>query len=82
MDFRNKRIVVVGLGRSGVATARFLTHRGARVTVTDRKGADSMAEAIAALTGLDLKLKLGGHDPRDFETADWLPAVSPNRSLR
>jgi UDP-N-acetylmuramoylalanine--D-glutamate ligase len=76
MDFRNKRIVVVGLGRSGVATARFLAHRGARVTVTDRKTADSLADAITTLAGLDLKLKLGGHDPRDFETAD-LVVLSP-----
>ena len=76
MNFHNKHIVVVGLGRSGVATARFLINRGARVTVTDRKGADSLADQIAALNGLDLALKLGGHDPRDFETAD-LVVLSP-----
>ena len=76
MDFRNKRIVVVGLARSGVATARFLANRGARVTVTDRKAADSLADAVAALGGLNLQLKLGGHDPRDFETAD-LVVLSP-----
>lgn len=76
MNFHNKHIVVVGLGRSGVATARFLINRGARVTVTDRKGADSLADHIAALNGLDLALKLGGHDPRDFETAD-LVVLSP-----
>jgi UDP-N-acetylmuramoylalanine--D-glutamate ligase len=76
MNYSNKRIVVVGLGRSGVSTARFLTHRGARVTVTDRKGQDALADRVAALDGLDLTLKLGGHDPRDFETAD-LVVLSP-----
>jgi UDP-N-acetylmuramoylalanine--D-glutamate ligase len=76
MNFCNKRIVVVGLGRSGVATARFLVHRGARVTVTDRKGQSAMADSIAALDGLDLTLKLGGHDSRDFATAD-LVVLSP-----
>ena len=76
MNYSNKRIVVVGLGRSGVATARFLTHRGARVTVTDRKGADALADSVAALAGLNLTLKLGGHDPTDFETAD-LVVLSP-----
>ena len=76
MNYSNKRIVVVGLGRSGVATARFLTHRGARVTVTDRKGQDALTDSVAALSGLDLTWKLGGHDPRDFETAD-LVVLSP-----
>lgn len=76
MNYSNKRIVVVGLGRSGVSTARFLTHRGARVTVTDRKGQDALADRVAALDGLDLTLRLGGHDPRDFETAD-LVVLSP-----
>ncbi len=76
MDFKNRHVVVFGLGRSGVAAARFLVHRGARVTVTDRKGADSLTESIAALEGLELTLRLGGHDPGDFETAD-LVVLSP-----
>ena len=76
MNFHNKRIVVVGLGRSGIATARFLVGRGARVTVTDRKGAEDLTDSIDALDGLDLTLKLGGHDPKDVETAD-LVVLSP-----
>jgi UDP-N-acetylmuramoylalanine--D-glutamate ligase len=75
-ELRNKRIVVVGLGRSGVATARFLVNRGARVTITDRAAAGTLQDAIAALDGWDLQLKLGGHDPKDFETAD-LVVLSP-----
>jgi UDP-N-acetylmuramyl pentapeptide phosphotransferase/UDP-N-acetylglucosamine-1-phosphate transferase len=38
----NKQVVVVGLGRSGVATTRFLVRQGARVTVTDRASADTL----------------------------------------
>jgi UDP-N-acetylmuramoylalanine--D-glutamate ligase len=73
---RNKRIVVVGLGRSGVATARFLVNQGARVTVTDRAPAETLKAAAAALDGLAVHLKLGGHDAVDFETAD-LVVLSP-----
>ena len=76
MDLRNKYIVVVGLGRSGMAAARFLVNRDARVTITDRAPADSLAEQITALEGLDVQLKLGGHDSKDFETAD-LVVLSP-----
>jgi siroheme synthase (precorrin-2 oxidase/ferrochelatase) len=46
LDLKNKRIVVVGLGRSGVATARFLVNQGARVTVTDRAPADTLKGLI------------------------------------
>lgn len=76
MDFRNKRIVVVGLGRTGVATTRFLVNQGARVTVTDRAPADTLKASAGALDGLDVQLKMGGHDARDFETAD-LVVLSP-----
>ena len=76
MDLRNVSVVVVGLGRSGVAAARFLINRGARVTVTDRASAETLKIPVAALEGLDVQLKLGGHDALDFETAD-LVVLSP-----
>ena len=37
MDLKDKRVLVVGLGKSGVASALFLKARGARVTVSDAK---------------------------------------------
>ncbi|BBO71892.1 UDP-N-acetylmuramoylalanine--D-glutamate ligase [Desulfosarcina alkanivorans] len=76
MLIENKQVVVVGMGRSGVAAARFLVRRGARVTVTDRAPADSLKAAIDALGGLDIRFKLGGHDAGDFERAD-LVVLSP-----
>ncbi|BBO91635.1 UDP-N-acetylmuramoyl-L-alanine--D-glutamate ligase [Desulfosarcina ovata] len=76
MDLNNKRVVVVGLGRSGVATVRFLVRQGARVTVSDRAAASALKPAIDALAGLDVRLKLGGHDTGDFEHAD-LVVLSP-----
>lgn len=76
MDLRHKQVVVVGLGKSGVAAARFLAGRQAHVTVTDRAPSGSLTAPIAALKGLDLELKLGGHDSRDFSKAD-LVVLSP-----
>lgn len=76
MALENKRVVVVGLGRSGVAAARFLVRRGATVTVTDRQPPAQLAAAVKALEGLDVRLKLGGHDAADFEQAD-LVVLSP-----
>ncbi len=37
MNFNNKKIVVIGMGKTGVATAIFLANQGAKVVVTDEK---------------------------------------------
>ena len=42
MELANKRVLVVGLGKSGVASALFLQARGARVTVSDAKPQDQL----------------------------------------
>jgi len=76
MDLRHRQVVVVGLGKSGVAAARFLVRHEAQVIVTDRAPAESLAAPIAALKGLDVELKLGGHDSKDFSKAD-LVVLSP-----
>lgn len=57
-DLRDRRTVVLGLARSGVALARMLTGAGAHVTVYDRRPADDLAEELASLAGLSLKLAL------------------------
>lgn len=74
-SLRDKRVVVVGLAQTGVAVARFCAARGARVTVTDGKPADQLAERIAALDGC-ATLELGGHTLASFTGAD-LVVMSP-----
>ncbi len=56
-----KRVLVVGLGRSGVAAARLMQEKGARVTVTDRKDAEALKGPMEALAGLPVEFQLGGH---------------------
>lgn len=76
MDFKNQQVVVMGFGRSGVAVTRFLVKRGASVTVTDQASADALKESVEALGALDVRFKLGGHDKKDFTSAD-LVVLSP-----
>ncbi len=52
-------MLVVGLGKSGLAAARFLLDRGARVTVTDTRSEDELGAAAAALEGLRVERRLG-----------------------
>ncbi|MFH0899652.1 MAG: UDP-N-acetylmuramoyl-L-alanine--D-glutamate ligase [Pseudomonadota bacterium] len=74
-NLRGKRILVVGLARSGIAAARFAAARGASVTVTDSASPDTLGAAIASLDGC-AKLQLGEHDARVFLEADLI-VMSP-----
>jgi UDP-N-acetylmuramoylalanine--D-glutamate ligase len=72
MDFRGKRVTVVGLGIEGVDGVRFFVGCGAHVTVTDVKPADQLAHRLAQIEGLPVRLFLGGHDPAALEGADYV----------
>src|SRR6266446_2303371 len=71
-----KRVLVVGLGRSGVAAARLLQAHGAHVTVTDQKSQDELKEQVAALSGLPVHFQLGGHETSSLLSTD-LVVISP-----
>ncbi len=79
-ELADKKILVVGLARTGVSVARFLVGRGARVTVTDRKNQDALATFVAALDDCDVILELGVHNDATFAAADLI-IVSPGVPL-
>jgi UDP-N-acetylmuramoylalanine--D-glutamate ligase len=74
--FRDKKILVMGLGRfgGGVDVVKFACEVGARVVVTDLAKPEALAESITQLKGLDITYHLGSHDPVDFEQADMVVA--------
>jgi UDP-N-acetylmuramoylalanine--D-glutamate ligase len=76
MDLANKRVLVVGLGKSGVASALFLQARGAKVTVSDAKPQDQLGEEIPALLDHGIAVETGGHGERTFRGQDLI-VVSP-----
>ena len=76
MDLANKRVLVVGLGKSGVASALFLKERGARVTVSDTKSQDQLKEEIPLLLDHGITVETGGHGERTFRGQDLI-VVSP-----
>jgi len=75
-DFKNKRVTVVGMARSGIAAARALHALGARVTVTDKKPLDQLAAQVKALGTGAIAVEAGGHPDRIFLEAD-LVVLSP-----
>src|SRR5438309_6511336 len=76
MELKNKRVLVVGLGKSGVAAALFLQSRGARVTVSDSKSETQFAKDIPVLLDRGIVVETGGHGERTFRDQDLI-VVSP-----
>src|ERR1700691_379682 len=76
MDVNDKRVLVVGLGKSGVASALFLKAKGARVTVSDAKPQDQLKDEIPVLLDHGIAVETGGHGQRTFGGQDLI-VVSP-----
>ncbi len=79
VDLRNKRVLVVGIGKSGIAAAHFLKDRGARVTVSDSRPATTIAE-LNALLDAGLMVETGSHGLLTFRRQDLI-VVSPGVPL-
>src|SRR5580698_876814 len=76
MDLQDRRVLVVGLGKSGVASALFLKSRGARVTVSDAKPEAELRNEILVLLEQGITVETGGHGDRTFRGQDLI-VVSP-----
>jgi UDP-N-acetylmuramoylalanine--D-glutamate ligase len=61
MNWKGKRVVVIGAARQGIALTRYLVQKGAQVALTDRSPAEDLGEARAALAGLAVEWVLGEH---------------------
>jgi UDP-N-acetylmuramoylalanine--D-glutamate ligase len=62
IELKGKRVVVVGVARTGIATARFCAARGAQVTAIDDRGPEQLGEALQQLREIGCRLAFGG-DP-------------------
>lgn len=76
MELRARRVLVVGLAKSGEAAAELLLSRGASVTVNDKRSREALGEVATRLQHLGAKLALGEHSEALF-LAHELIVVSP-----
>jgi UDP-N-acetylmuramoylalanine--D-glutamate ligase len=72
VELRGKRVLVVGLARTGVATALFCEEHGAQVTATDTLASSDLTSAAAKLSSAGIQLELGGHRRESFLAADLI----------
>ncbi|MGA2193188.1 MAG: UDP-N-acetylmuramoyl-L-alanine--D-glutamate ligase, partial [Nitrospirota bacterium] len=75
LEFKGKKVTVIGLARSGAGAANLLHSLGAEVTVTDLRGASELEQYTALLSG-GIKKVLGSHPDELFLDAD-LVVFSP-----
>ena len=76
MELKNKRVLVVGLGRSGAASAIFLQEHGAKVIVSDSKSEAQLQRDVPALLDRGISIETGQHGERTFRDQDMI-VVSP-----
>lgn len=76
MDVRGKRVLVVGLGKSGIASALFLADQGARVAVSDTKSQQELHHEIPRLLDRGIVVEAGYHGERTFKEQELI-VISP-----
>lgn len=79
MNLRGKRILVVGLGRTGEALTRFLLAQGARLTISDRKEASDLGRKVLFWKKQGIPVETGHHSVKSFTETD-LVVLSPGVS--
>jgi UDP-N-acetylmuramoylalanine--D-glutamate ligase len=83
-DLKDKRILIVGLAKTGVRLARFLVQNGANVTISDHKSKAELSGFLESLSDLKVTLELGGHTPKTFLNQDLIvlsPGVPPHLKI-
>jgi UDP-N-acetylmuramoylalanine--D-glutamate ligase len=85
MNLSGQRILVIGLGKTGIASARFLARQNATVFVTDEKPVAELKDAITAIGDASVNYKFCPYSPDILSQVDMIipsPGVPPfNRIL-
>jgi UDP-N-acetylmuramoylalanine--D-glutamate ligase len=76
VELVGKKVLVVGLGKSGIAAARLLARHGAHVIGNDQRAAAELSAEALALRDSGVELALGAHDPALFTAVDRI-VISP-----
>jgi len=84
MELKGKKVVVVGLGESGISACKLLRAKGAKVRAVERKVKEELREVIAKLEGIGIEVKAGGYGLEDFKDASLVvlsPGVNEKESI-
>lgn len=76
MDFSNKKVLVCGMARSGIAAAKLLQKSGAKVILQDLKKREQLLTVISELENTEIEI-LTGKNPDDIICSMDLVVLSP-----
>lgn len=79
MRLKDKSVLVIGMGISGLSTIKFLYSRGSKVSVFDKKTDNELSGILANLKSMDLSYHLG-QDSMDLSGIELIvksPGVAP-----
>src|ERR1044071_7037372 len=71
-DWNGKRVLILGAARQGLALARWLSLRGARVTLSDMRSKAELRVARTSLAEYPIEWALGGHPLALLDSTDVL----------
>ncbi|MFI3241957.1 MAG: UDP-N-acetylmuramoyl-L-alanine--D-glutamate ligase [Alphaproteobacteria bacterium] len=75
--YNNKKVLVLGLSKSGISAAKYLNKLGAKVFISEfREEKEEDAQTIKELQNLGIKIEMGGHS-KDFIDGSSLAITSP-----
>jgi UDP-N-acetylmuramoylalanine--D-glutamate ligase len=83
MHFAGKKVVVIGMGKTGIAAASFLGKQGAKVTVTDEKPSNQWSAEFKRIAQ-EKWLEIGKYNADTLADADMVipsPGVPPHNNL-
>lgn len=72
IELRKMRVLVIGLARTGIATALFCAKHNATVTATDVRPESELGDAPAKLRDVGVTLELGGHNEKTYLRQDLI----------
>ena len=84
MNLQDKKVAVIGIGKTGLATARFLAGQQARIALTDEKPVAAWGEALAAVETLPTDLTITPYGPEVLTGAEMVipsPGVNPSNPI-
>jgi UDP-N-acetylmuramoylalanine--D-glutamate ligase len=84
MNLNDKKVAVIGVGKTGRATAHFLAGRGARIALTDEKPIAAWGDTLSVLKKLSADLTIAPYGTEVLAGADLVipsPGVYPSNPI-
>jgi len=78
------KVAIIGIGKTGLATAAFLAKKGVRITLTDQKPFSECRNSLGFLDNLHAKWSLAPYDPGILDGVDLVvpsPGVYPSHPI-